>query len=59
MDRDEDGEAGDGDADGEEGEEEAVAGFVGEVGYKHCEAEGGSPWRNRMYWGGRSLVCDS
>lgn len=56
---DKDGEAGDGNADGEHCEEEAVTGLVGEVGYEHCKAKGSSPRRNRMYCAGASLVYES
>lgn len=59
MDGDEDGEAGNGDTDSEECEEEAMAGLVGEVGHEHGKAKGGSPRRNRMYCAGASLVYDS
>lgn len=43
MDCEEDGKARDGDADGEDGEEEAVAGEIGEHGDEHGEAEGDGP----------------
>lgn len=39
----EDGEAGDGHAGGEEGEEEAVVGFVGKIGDDEGEDEGAGP----------------
>lgn len=46
MDREENGKAGDGDADGEDGKEEAVAREVGEHGDEHGEAEGDGPGRD-------------
>ena len=45
---DEDSEAGDADANGDESEEEAVLGEIGEVGDDHGKAEGSSPGWNRM-----------
>ena len=43
-----DGEAGDGDADGDKREDEAVLEPVGEEGDDHGEAEGGGPWWDGM-----------
>lgn len=46
--RQQDGEAGDGHADGDDGEEEAVPRFVGRVGDQHREGEGGRPRRHAV-----------
>ena len=48
MHSDEDGEAGNADADGDESEEEAVLGEIGEVGDEHGKAEGSGPRWNRV-----------
>ena len=47
----EDGEAGDGNADVEHGEEEAMAEAVGQEGGEHAPAEGGGPGRDGMELG--------
>lgn len=44
----EDGEAGDGNEDGDYGEEESVAEAVREGGDQHAESEGACPWRDRV-----------
>ena len=45
VDVNEDGETGNGKADGEYGEGEAVSEFIAEVGDDHGEGEAGGPWR--------------
>lgn len=44
MDDDQNGETGDGDADGHDGEGEAVFEFIAEIGDDHGEGEAGGPW---------------
>lgn len=51
VDCEEDAKAGNGDADWEDCEEEAVAREVGKYGDKHGEAEGDGPWRNGVELG--------
>jgi hypothetical protein len=45
VNRDQDCESDDCDADGKNCVSESMACFVGEVGEDHCEGEGSSPWR--------------
>lgn len=44
--REKNGKSGDGNADGQHGEEEAVAREIGKHGDEHREAESDGPWRN-------------